>query len=140
LSTIVTAKTGRWLEVVSGRDNSLTGVGRDRPDLGGDPEVKQKTIQRWFNPAAFRQNAAGTFGNAGRDTIQAPGAFNFDLALVRNLTIRERHTIEVRTEAFNILNHPNLGAPIVSLANQRIGEITTTADQRILQFALKYSF
>jgi hypothetical protein len=140
LSTILTAKTGRWVEVVSGRDNSLTGIGRDRPDLIGDPSVKNRTIQRWFNPDAFRLNAIGAFGNTGRNTIEAPGAFNFDLALVRNFSIREGHMLQFRGEAFNVFNHPNRGAPIVSMANQRFGEITSTGDQRILQFALKYNF
>lgn len=140
LSTIITARSGRWVEVVSGRDNSLTGIGRDRPDLVGDPSVANKAVQRWFNPDAFRNNATGTFGNVGRNTMQGPGAFNFDLALVRSFRILEGHSLQVRGEAFNVLNHPVLGNPIVSLANQRIGEITTTADPRIFQFALKYSF
>ena len=52
----------------------------------------------------------------------------------------EGHSVQVRAEAFNLLNHPNLGPPITSLANQRVGEITTTGDPRIMQFALKYTF
>ncbi|MBZ5607639.1 MAG: carboxypeptidase regulatory-like domain-containing protein [Acidobacteriia bacterium] len=140
LSTIITAKTGRYVEIVSGRDNTLSGIGHDRPDVIGDPHLDNQSVQEWFNPAAFRNNATGAFGNAGRDTILAPGAFDFDLALVRSFPIHEAHTLQFRFEAFNVLNHPSLGAPIVSLANQRLGAITTTGDPRIFQFALKYSF
>src|SRR5206468_379657 len=37
LSTIVTAGTGTPFTVVSGRNQSLDGLGADRPDLVGDP-------------------------------------------------------------------------------------------------------
>jgi hypothetical protein len=64
-----------------------------------------------------------------------------DMALSRIFRISgEQQKLEVRSEAFNILNHTNLGPPTLTLNNGNFGQITTASDPRILQFALKYIF
>ncbi len=140
LSTILTKRSGLWFSPVSGRDNSLTGNGLDRPDVVGDIHVASPGLNQWFNQAAFRTNANGTFGNAGRNILEGPGAFTFDMALIRRLHLFERHRFEIRAEAFNVLNHPVFGNPRNSIIDANFGRILTSNDPRILQFALKYSF
>jgi hypothetical protein len=62
------------------------------------------------------------------------------LAVSRNLRVGA-HTFELRAETFNVFNHVNWGAPNVTLGAGTAGQVTTTAnDQRIMQFAIKYSF
>jgi hypothetical protein len=139
-SAIVSKRTGFWFNTTTGRDNSLTGINGDRPDVIADSHVSEPSLSRWFNTAAFRANALGTFGNSGRNNIQGPGGLTFDMALLRRFSVTERHKIEARAEAFNILNHPVFNNPRTSLTDSNIGRILTSNDPRIMQFALKYIF
>ncbi len=62
---------------------------------------------RGSTPAAYQQPAdtTGTFGNVGRNTLRGPGQFNIDMSLIK-ITQFGRFNLELRAEAFNILNHP----------------------------------
>ncbi len=140
LSAIVTKRSGFWFNPGSGRDNSLTGVGADRPNVVADSHVDQPSPQRWFNTAAFVPNLAGTYGNAGRNSLEGPGGFNMDMAVIRRIRVRESHYFQIRGEAFNVLNHTVFGLPRSSLTDANIGRILGANDPRILQFALKYVF
>jgi hypothetical protein len=140
ISGIITKRSGLWFNVTAGRDNSLTAINADRPDVIGDPVVDNPSTGRWFNPAVFQLAPAGTFGNSGRTNIEGPGGFTFDMALMRRFAIREGHRLQVRAEAFNVLNHPVYGNPRTSMADTNIGRILTANDPRIMQFALKYVF
>ncbi len=139
-SAIVTKRSGFWFNTGTGRDNSLIGVNADRPDAIADSHVSHPSLSQWFNTAAFRANALGTFGNAGRNNLQGPGALTFDMAVMRRFSITERHRVEARAEAFNILNHPVFGNPRTSLTDSNLGRILGANDPRIMQFALKYIF
>lgn len=139
-SGIVTKRSGLWFNVAAGRDNSLTALNVDRPNVIGDPHVDNPSPGRWFNPAAFTLSPLGTFGNSGRNNLEGPGGFTFDLALMRHFAITERHRLQVRAEAFNVLNHPVFNNPRASLADVNIGRILTANEPRIMQFALKYVF
>ena len=50
----------------------------------------QRTVDRWFNTAAFSDPAPYTFGNAGRNIIPGPGNEVIDIALHRRFMIRDR--------------------------------------------------
>jgi hypothetical protein len=136
----VTKRTGFWFSPSTGVDSSLTGVGADRPNAVGSSAVANPSISKWFNTAAFVQNAPGTFGDAGRDSLQGPGAFSMDMALLRRITIHEAQHLEIRAEAFNVLNHPTFQNPVATQSNANFGRILAANDPRILQFALKYLF
>jgi hypothetical protein len=139
-SGILTKRTGLWFSVIDGRDNSLTAIGADRSSVVGDPHPATQSLNQWFNSAAFQLSPLGTFGNTGRNIIQGPGGLTLDTALTRTFSITEHHKLEVRAEAFNILNHPVYNNPRNSLADANIGRILTANDPRIFQFALKYVF
>jgi hypothetical protein len=140
LSGIFKAQAGGYSTVLSGRDNTLIGINLDRPNLVGDPTVSSPTIDKWFNAAAFEQNAAGAFGNVGRFTLLGPGNWNLDMALTRGFYVKERHRIDIRAEAFNVFNHTRFNNPNTTLTSTTFGKITTSMDPRIMQFALKYTF
>jgi len=137
---IVGKQSGAWLTPLVGQDISLTGVGNDRPNLVGDPPLSNPTLQQWFNTSAYARQAPGTFGNAGPYSILGPGGFTFDAMLSRRFPIREGQNLEVRFEAFNVLNHPVFGNPGTNLASSSFGKILSASDPRILQFAIKYNF
>jgi hypothetical protein len=83
------------------------------------------TPAQWFNPAAFAVPAPGTWGNAGRDLGRGPSLYQVDLSLSRRIALSERTRLEIRGEAFNILNRTQLGDPT--------GDLTVPAQFGIIQ-------
>ena len=93
------------------------GVGRDRPSFvpgrnGGNAVTGSP--DGWFDPAAFVLQPAGTPGDAGRGSLIGPDLKTVDLALVKNTPwprLGEGGRVEIRIEAFNLLNRANFGTP-----------------------------
>jgi hypothetical protein len=139
-SLLASAHMGFPFTPVSGVDNSLTGVGQDRPNVIGDPYVRNTATGVWVTPAAFVKNATGTYGNAGYNSLIGPGFFDIDANMTRFFKIREAQRFELRFEFFNLLNHPNFANPVNSFKSANFGLIQSAADPRILQAAVKYSF
>jgi hypothetical protein len=50
-------------------------------------------------------------GNLGRNALRAFGAAQWDFGIHRAFLLRESVTLQFRAEIFNLLNHPNFGAP-----------------------------
>jgi hypothetical protein len=100
---------------------------------------------RYFDPSAFLQPLNGTYGNAGRNILRGPRLFETDLALAKSISLRERVTVQFRTEFFNLLNHTNFNTPnpVVYAAatggpSPTAGVITSTSTtSRQVQFGLK---
>ena len=61
--------------------------GTNRANLVGDPSAGDRTVNRWFNTAAFAQPAPGALGDLGRNTERGPGVNNLDLALFKNFSL-----------------------------------------------------
>ena len=59
----------------------------------------------------FTQPAKGTFTTQKnvRNIIHNPGFTNWNVGLFKKFSITERAGLQFRAEAFNVLNHPNLG-------------------------------
>jgi hypothetical protein len=127
-------------------DNSLTGIGGDRVDIIGDPDLpsdrpKSEQILAWFNKAAFQQNALGTFGTIGRNTERGPGLATVDFSAFKSFALPfEGHQMEFRAEFFNLFNHANLNNPNSTFTSNVFGRITSAGEPRIIQFALRYAF
>ena len=132
--------SGDRLTISTGLDQALTGApGVQRANQVSD-DVYRRTINQWFNPAAFAQPALGTFGNSGRNAYEGPGSRVVDLALVRSFRFAQTHRIEARVEAFNAFNWFRWNNPTTALNNANFGRILSAGDPRIMQFALKYQF
>ena len=97
-------------------------------------------MDHWFNPAAFQSPSAGTYGNLGINRFEGPGSLQFDMGLSRLFPIKEQKKLEVRAEAFNILNRLNPGNPTATLNSANFGKILAASDPRIVQLALKLVF
>ena len=94
------------------------------PDIVGNPystppaggNTSQSIGPLLLNPGAFVAPRGLTFGDAGRNVLNNPGRWNFDVALLKNFRLTERSALQFRAEAFNVFNHtqfriydPNLG-------------------------------
>jgi hypothetical protein len=137
--------SGLPFSVLSGVDNSFSGIGQDHADQIGDPSISgdrstAATLAQYFNTQAFARNAVGTFGNTARDILRGPGTVNFDFSLFKNIPIVEDHQLQFRAECFNLFNHANFGQPVNSFTNPNFGKILSAGSPRIIQLALKYVF
>jgi hypothetical protein len=52
------------------------------------------------------------FGNLGRNSLLGPNFRQFDFSLFKNTQLTERLKMELRFEAYNLLNHPNFASPL----------------------------
>jgi hypothetical protein len=144
LSSILTIASGFPRNVTTGRDQSNTGAGFDRPNLTGAPiqlPYGERTPERWFNLDAFELQPFGTHGNAGRNLVIGPGMVSWDFSVMRNFRTTDATTLQFRLEAFNLPNWPIWGDPDTNLLSPRFGQINTTRKpMRELQFGLKFIF
>jgi hypothetical protein len=69
-------------------------------------------------------------------------AFQFDAQVSRVFPVRDRLKVDLRLEAFNVLNHPSFSNPSSSgPTGGSFGEISnTTIGARIFQGGVKLSF
>lgn len=51
--------------------------------------------------------ALGNPPRGTRDLVRTGGMQNWDMSLFKNIPLRERYSIQLRLEAFNVFNHPN---------------------------------
>ena len=153
LSGLMQARTGRPLTIGLSRSTGDLPDGNNsgqRPDVvaGADLYPANQTSEQWFNTSAFAVPARGTWGNAGRNIIRAPGLFQIDLALQKRFVISGSRNFEFRVEAFNALNRVNLGAPGTTLTTPTtFGRITGplnrgygTGTARQMQFMFRFNF
>jgi hypothetical protein len=122
-----------------------------RPNVIGDWELDDPTVERWYNTAAFQQPAdtTGTYGDAGRNDMRGPGQSNIDLSLIK-YTRFNRFNLELRVEAFNLLNHAQFQLPNRTFNAATAAQITAMLQnpacalcgttERNLQFAAKITF
>jgi outer membrane receptor protein involved in Fe transport len=142
---ILTFNSGRRVNVSVQGDPPNVGPGAaPRPNVvpGQSPELSsnERSLDRWFNTDAFVRQPDFTFGNAGRNIVQAPGLRNLDLAIYKAFVIGEERVIQLRGEFFNASNTPFFGAPGSTLGLAQFGVINSAADARIIQIGLKFNF
>ncbi len=133
LSNIISARTGQPVIVTVSRraadlpDQNATST--QRPDVVPGVSLTPpggSTPWQWINPAAFKVPGPGQWGNAGRDILRGPGQFQIDAGLTKRTQIFEAVNMEIRVEAFNVLNKPQYAAPQSNLSSPgNFGRITS---------------
>jgi hypothetical protein len=53
------------------------------------------------------------FGDEGRDSLVGPNFRQFDFSIFKSTKITEKLKLELRFEAYNLLNHPNFSSPLL---------------------------
>lgn len=142
VNSIVVLQSGLPFSVKSGLDRSFSGVGNDLADKIGNAARPSgvSAVSKWFNTAAFAQNALGTFGNSGRNALRGPGYVDVDFSLFRTFPLVEHTNLQLRGEAFNLFNHANFNAPVSTLSSSTFGRITSANSPRVMQVSAKIMF
>ena len=119
--------------------------------LIGQPQLSHgdRTIDRWFNTAAFGRPPQGYYGNAPVLPIRGPGINNWDLTLMKGFRLwSESSHLQFRSEFYNAFNHPNFNSvdtgatfdPSGAQVNSTFGQLNGTRAARIIQFSLRLEF
>jgi hypothetical protein len=131
---IVVLRSGLPFSVL--QNNTINTIeGHVRPDRLASGKLDNPTINKWFDPDAFRvvtcqQPGAATtagqalnsylaqfchYGSSGQAILEGPGFKNVDFSLLKNIPIKEKLRMQFRAEIFNIFNTPQFGIPNFTL-------------------------
>jgi outer membrane receptor protein involved in Fe transport len=150
---IVTLQSGNPISFKTS-NTSLTGAATLRPSVTGPVQVGYSPatngnatfVEYLQNPSVFYDQGAA-FGNLGRNVVIGPGFANVDIALIKQTRFREKVRLEIRADAFDVLNHPNFGQPVVTVGTSTFGLLTNTrfptgdsGSSRQMQVAMKLVF
>lgn len=124
------------------------------------PSGRVHATKQYANPAAFILPPVGVIpsrnlpGITRNDIFRGPGTNNWDMALQKNIKIKERVTFTLRGEAYNVFNHVSFnkvdttahfdtstttgtGQPT---ASSTFGQVTADRGARILQLSGRITF
>lgn len=139
LSSVVQAQSGAHLTAFynSHCGSGTNCYGNEKADAvnGQDPNDGPKTLNQWFNTAAFsvaafqdasgRSMFAGRFGNAPKGSIVGPAAWNVDFAAMKDFRLSSQVRFTVNIFVTNLFNHANWGRPDTNVTSSTYGAITT---------------
>ncbi|HYL13629.1 MAG TPA: carboxypeptidase regulatory-like domain-containing protein [Terriglobales bacterium] len=111
----------------------------------GNPNsgAPQAILGHWFNASAFAVPTAtqADLPSEHPGAIRAPGFWNTDLALFKNIKFTEAFSGQFRLETFNTFNHTNpICCASTSFGSTLFNTVNSTRDPRIVQLALKLNF
>jgi hypothetical protein len=95
-----------------------------------------------FPNQVFFFNGAGQTGNLPRNFINGTPYRNWDASLSKNILFNENTRLQIRVDAFNVLNNqvPFFGADLDVNSNS-FGRVTQSYNgQRIIQFGARLDF
>ncbi len=148
-----TYQSGFPMNVTQSNNNSGVFGRLQRPNLTGtSPATSGSTydhydpacscLSNWFNPAAWSEAEAFSFGNAPRtDTrMRTPFKTQTDIAFQKVERIGSGDLM-FRFELINILNNTQFLAPVSELGSSQFGQISGSRGfPRLLQFTMRYAF
>lgn len=129
---------------ILGNFSSVSGAanGTLRPNVaaGISSTISDPGISEWFNTAAFVEPAAGTYGDARRNSIIGPGTVLFDMAMTKMFPMAEGRAMEFRISANNIFNHPNYASIDTTLGSPTFGQVISVGSMRTAQLTARFRF
>jgi hypothetical protein len=117
ISGIVSAQTGHPYSVFTAFDNGRNGVSAfGWPDVIGNlhnsgPRIQSGGVVTGANVGAFTKSFLPHIGNSGRNQFYGPHFVGTDLTLMKNVHLNERFQMQIRSEFFNLFNHPQFQQP-----------------------------
>jgi hypothetical protein len=146
-NSIIVLRSGLPFTVSQG--NTLnTAESPVRPDRLSDGKLSSPTVNKWFDPDAFRivtcaqpgNNATDAgkalnqyltqychYGSAGQSILEGPGYKNVDFSLLKNIQPHEKLRLQFRAEMFNVFNTPQFAVPNATLGTAPAQFLPTAA-------------
>jgi hypothetical protein len=123
-------------------DFNADGVNFDFPDVSSYSMQNSRGayLQGALNVANFPNPAFGAEGNEKVNQFRNPGFAEVNAALLKDVAITERLKLQLRFEAFNLLNRVNLNGVDPNLADGTFGKSTSQLEPRWLQIGARVSF
>ena len=143
MGVLETSESGPAFTVVTAANpTNAFPAGIQRPNLVGDPALPsdQQTLTRWFDTSAFVNPAPLTFGNSPRSVLRGAPILTTDATLEKSFALTERWKLDVRAEAYNLLNHTNFNIPGFTLGASGFGTISSARPSRTVQLAARINF
>ena len=113
-------QSGRPLPVWRADDFAGVGDTTAQPwNLVGDPKISNQQFSQgrgndqnfWFDPPPSPAPHRAPSATPAEPGVTGPGGRSWDIALFKNLPLRGSMRLQLPLEAFNFLNHPNVGNP-----------------------------
>jgi Carboxypeptidase regulatory-like domain/TonB dependent receptor-like, beta-barrel/TonB-dependent Receptor Plug Domain len=132
-----------------------SGIGNSRPDVapGVDLVVADwldtcnNTGCNYLNPAGFVRvpvspvtNATLRPGTYLHEMVRGPGDFNLHTTLAKSFSLGTGRRLQVRADAFNVLNRKNYNNPQTNMNNADFGRITGAGRARVFQLGARLTF
>jgi outer membrane receptor protein involved in Fe transport len=136
--TYYDAKNFQTLKGASGGGSGTGNYWFSPSSFSNAREVNLNQLVTSVNPATLMNQF--TYGNLGRNVLRGPGAFNTNISLSKHFNIREKLDVELRADAFNIFNNVEFSNPDTNIGDPQFGQVSNTADPRIMQLALHFKF
>jgi hypothetical protein len=154
LSGVSRFATGFPVTFTNASDNSLLGTqpdgvnsyGVDLPNMTNGPldiNHNPRNGLPYFNTSLFSLQPLGQPGDAPRRLFYGPGMANFDIALSKTVSLRERMSLQFRLETFNTFNHAQFFGPASvngEITSSAFGEVVSADAPRLVQLGLKLAF
>lgn len=138
-TTNITAASGLPLTPVVPVLIGGTGYSGIRPDRTSAP-LTTTAAGPHVNPAAFAAPAAGSWGNALRDSITGPSNFDMGASAQRTFPVRGRSTMLFRLDATNVLNHVTYPSWNTTLGSAQFGWPLSANTMRQIRATLRLTF
>src|SRR5688572_14038033 len=150
VSGIVQARSGNALRV-----EQPSGISRSRPDVAPGADLIADDWQdtctatgcNYLNTSAFvlvptssRTNATLRPGNFMMDMARGPSSMNAHTTLAKSFGLGSGRRIQVRLDAFNVLNRKNYNNPNQSTNSSNFGRITGAGGNRTFQVGARMTF
>jgi hypothetical protein len=141
--------TGFPVTLMENDDRSLLGVQTgdgatlDVPSYTPGKLLSQTNPRKggtYFNTSLFSMENLGQLGDAKRRFFSGPGLNNWDMALAKDIQFVGSNSLELRFEAFNLLNHAQFQTPTGLINSSAFGVVTGANDPRVMQVAAKFHF
>ena len=127
---VVDAILGGWKlsPVIYWRSGNLLHFGGMLWD-GTDPKVGNATPGQWFKTSGFERLPDFTPRKNPWyfDGLYGPGVFSMNGSLAKEFRIVERFKVQLKADAFNLLNNMSWGDPSTSVDDANFGAITNQA-------------
>ena len=151
LSGIIDAQTGHPFDIYGLTDANHTGEVARASQTGGPTAQPKGTDKTFTGPSAasIYTTPFDVQANTGKNEFYGPGAYNIDIATLKDTALTEKLKLQFRFEVYNLFNHAQFAQPyniyypgndIFSQSTSTVTRADGTTSARQMQFGLKLIF